>query len=82
MKCPGNALLMPTVIKSKEEFFPAGIGVGAVARYLPLKLLFPFFSPRRGRNPSEISALKVTLESFHPQTCKLFLKSVTLEIIH
>lgn len=77
-----SALLMPTAIKSKEKYFPAGVGVWEMPRYLPLKLIFPSFSPRQSRNPSEISALKVKLESFHPQPCKLFLKSVTLKIIH
>lgn len=55
---------------------------GGNAKIFTSRTSFSFFSLQQSRNPSEISALKVKLESFHPQTCKLFLKSVTLEIIH
>lgn len=66
------------LVKLHRQYLVSGprknIFRGGMTRCLPLKHVFQW-----SRNPSEISVPKVKLESFHLQTCKLFLKSVTLK---
>lgn len=77
-KCTGSTLFNAYGNKVQANVFSKGEAVWGNGKMFTCTTSFFHWS----RNPSEISVLKVKLESFHPQTCKLFLKSVTLKIIH